>query len=530
MNLKEFFRSIALMCLCFLSLSIYGQNTADPVRRDSVIPATADETAAFLERLDSLYLDWINGQLPLRPYADTLAAFVPVDRMVDVPDSIFIQRLRTIPSGIELTYNKQVRSYLDLYTKNRRKQVSIMLGLGDYYFPMIEAKLDAMDLPLELKYLPVIESGLNPVARSRVGAQGMWQFMLNTARIYRLKVNSFVDERLDPVRSTEVACIYLKELYKIFGDWHLVIAAYNCGPGNVKKAIHRAGGKSNYWDIYYYLPRETRGFVPAFIAATYIMNFPEDHGFTAIKPEIPIETDTVMVSQELHLGQVSEVLDINLNTLSQLNPKYRKHILPGTGEQFDLRLPADKIGRFITFQDSILNHKDEVYLAKNNIDKEPAERIARPVPPSGDEVELTYVVKSGDNLGFIASWFEVGLSSLKDWNGLYSNRIKAGQKLVVYVPKSRTDEFRDINNMTFAEKQAMIGKENGTGQMEEPPGPVMAGLNDQFVTYVVKKGDNLWTIAQKFPGITNEDIMRLNQMSTNKLQIGQVLKIKRKEG
>lgn len=530
MGLKYFIRIIGLLFLCYLSVNTYGQSTVNPVRTDSINFAAAEETAAFLERLDSLYLDWINGQLPLRPYADSLMAFAPDQNMADLPDSVFIKRLKTIPSGIELTYNKQVRSYLDLYTRNRRKQVSIMLGLADYYFPMIESKLDAMDLPLELKYLPVIESALNPVARSRAGAQGMWQFMLTTARLYKLKVNSYVDERLDPVRSTEVACNYLKELYRIFGDWHLVIAAYNCGPGNIKKAIHRAGGKSNYWDIYYYLPRETRGFVPAFIAATYIMNYPEEHGFSAVKPEIPIETDTVMIGQELHLGQVSEVLGINMNTLVQLNPKYRKKILPGTGELYDLRLPADKISGFITFQDSILTHKDEVYLAKNNIDKEPAARTVHPVPPSGDEAELTYEVKTGDNLGYIASWFEVNITALKDWNGLYSNRIKAGQKLVVYVPKSKADELRDINNMTFAEKQARIGKENGTGQMEEPLIPALTGADDQYVTYIVRQGDNLWTIAQKFPGISNEDIMRLNQMSSNKLQIGQILKIKRKEG
>ncbi len=481
----------------------------------------------FMERLDSLYFAWMDGRLPVRSYEDTASAFTKDISISDLPDSVFIQRLRSIPSGIELTYNKQVRSYLDLYTKSRRKQVSIMLGLADYYFPMIEEKLDAKGLPLELKYLPIIESALNPVARSRMGALGMWQFMIGTAKVYKLKANTFIDERLDPVRSTEVACEYLAELYRIYGDWHLVIAAYNCGPGNVKKAIQRAGGKSNYWDIYYYLPRETRGFVPAFIAATYIMNFSGEHGFHAVKPEMPIESDTVMVSQELHLAQVADFLGLNIRTLELLNPKYRRKIIPAAGGPHDLRLPADQITSFIAYQDSIFKHKNDVFLAKNNLDKEPAERvISKPAPPSPDDVAITYTVKSGDNLGFISSWYEVGLSALKDWNGLYGNSIRAGQKLTVYVPKSRADELREINVMTFAEKQSRIGKENGSGQMDEPA-PVIPG--DQYVTYTVRRGDNLWLIAQKYPGITNEDIMRLNQMSSNKLQPGQVLKIKRKE-
>jgi len=329
-----------------------------------------------------------------------------------------------------------------------------MLGLGDYYFPMIEAELDKRDLPLELKYLPIIESALNPFARSKAGAVGMWQFMLGTARLYKLNVNTFVDERMDPVRSTQVACDYLKELYRIYGDWHLVIAAYNCGPGNVRKAIQRAGGKSNYWDIYYYLPRETRGFVPAFIAATYIMNYWNHHGFYAVKPEIPVDTDTVMVSQELHLAQVSDYLGIEMGILEKLNPKYRKKILPGAGGPHDLRLPADRVSQFIAYQDSIISHKNDIYLAKNNIDKEPAPRTTKAVAPSPDDVALTYTVKSGDNLGFISSWYGVSVTSLKDWNGLHNNTIRSGQKLTVYVNKSRADGLRQINDLSFAEKQA----------------------------------------------------------------------------
>ena len=530
---KKIIAFVLILAGSVLFLPLNAQQSDTRTVPDSINLAGDLFYQEYLKKLDSLYFDWINNRLPLRQYQDTAVAFRKDTNIVDLPDSVFVQRLAQIPSAIELTYNKQVRSYLDLYTKTRKKQVSIMLGLADYYFPMIETKLDAYDLPLELKYLPIIESALDPKARSRVGAQGMWQFMLGTAKLYKLKVNSYVDERLDPERSTEVACRYLKELYKIFGDWHMVIAAYNCGPGNMKKAIQRSGGKTNYWDVYYYLPRETRGFVPAFIAATYIMNYSHEHGFFAVQPEIPVISDTVLVSQELHFAQVSEVLNIPLNTLLNLNPKYRKKIIPAAGGPYELRLPADKISHFITLQDSVARHKQDVYLAKNNLDKEPsrpASSAPKPaVKPTGDEVALTYTVKSGDNLGYISAWFEVGVNSIKDWNGLYNNFLKAGQKLTIYVDKAKADEFKDINEMTFAEKQSRIGKENGTGQAEETASPT-ALADANFIYYTVRSGDNLWSIAQKYPGVSHEDIMRLNQMTNSRLQTGQVLKIKRKEG
>ncbi len=536
MNLRKIFRNTLIVTLLGCSTLLMGQQAANPLKLDSVNPAKDPVYQLYMQRLDSLYFAWQSNRLPVRLYQDTAIAFRKDNNIADLADSIFIKRLAGIPSAIELTYNKQVRSYLDLYSKSRRKQVSIMLGLSDYYFPMIEAKLDSYGLPLELKYLPIIESALNPVAKSSAGAQGMWQFMLGTAKLYKLNVNSFVDERLDPERSTEVACRYLKELYSIFGDWHMVIAAYNCGPGNMKKAIQRAGGKKNYWDVFYYLPVETRGFVPAFIAATYIMNYSQDHGFYAVRPEMPIHSDTVLVSSELHLGQASEVLGIDMATLQMLNPKYRRKILPAAGGPYALRLPEDKISTFIAFQDSILNYKQSFYLAKNNMDKEPTRAVkgkakAKTPAAKGDDVAITYTVKSGDNLGFISSWYEVGISAIKDWNGLSGSSLRSGQSLVVYVPKSKADDFKEINSLSFAEKQSRVGKENGTGQAEEQVTQVAsAGTKDQFVTYTVRSGDNLWTIAQKYPGISHEDIMRLNQMNGSKLQTGQILKIKRKEG
>lgn len=531
MRLKKIIGYTLFLILSAIFTTALGQESAIPVVPDIVDTSRDPAYQLYIQRLDSLYAAWINDRLPLRSYQDTALAFKKDTNIIDLPDSIFIQRLAAIPSAIELTYNKQVRSYLDLYTKTRKKQVSIMLGLADYYFPMIESKLDAYDLPLELKYLPIIESALDPTARSRVGAQGMWQFMLGTARLYKLNVNSFIDERLDPVRSTEVACRYLKELYKIFGDWHMVIAAYNCGPGNMKKAIQRSGGKTNYWDVYYYLPAETRGFVPAFIAATYIMNYSQNHGFYAVQPVIPVNSDTVMVSQELHLAQVSEVLGLDLKMLQQLNPKYRKKIIPAAGGPYDLRLPVENVSQYISLQDTVKNHKQDVYLAKNNMGKEPARKtsskqtVKRVASP--DDVAIDYTVKSGDNLGMIAAWYEVTVTDIRNWNGMSGSFLRAGQKLTLYVPKAKVDDMKEITDLTYAEKQSRIGKENGTGQAEEQPAP---SADDNYVLYTVRSGDNLWTIAQKYPGVSHEDIMKLNQMSSSKLQTGRVLKIKRKEG
>ena len=250
-----------------------------------------------------------------------------------------------------------------MYSVRRREQVAYMLTLGDYYFPLFEEMLDRHGLPLELKYLPVIESALNPVAVSRMGATGLWQFMLKTGQGYGLEVNSLVDERRDPYKSTEAAVRYLKDLYSIYGDWNLVIAAYNCGPGNVNKAIARSGGKQDYWEIYYRLPRETRGYVPAFIAANYIMNYYAEHNICPMKPNDFQALDTVHVNQEIHFGQIAEILDIPVNELQRLNPQFKRDIVPGNYKPYALVLPTKKMIAFIDKKDEILNCRRSAYFA-----------------------------------------------------------------------------------------------------------------------------------------------------------------------
>ena len=269
----------------------------------------------------------------------------------------YVERLSRMPSVMEMAYNDVVRKFIDRYAVRLRHSISYMLGACNFYMPIFEEALEAYQLPLELKYLPIIESALTPTAVSRAGAVGLWQFMLTTGRHYDLKVNSLVDERRDPVKSSYAAARYLSDLYKIFGDWNLVIAAYNCGPGNINKAIHRANGNKDYWQIYPYLPNETRGYVPAFIAANYIMTYYSLHNICPMTTKLPAKSDTVMISRKLHLEQVAAVMNISIDLLRSLNPMYRRDIVPGNTELSPLRLPQAETIRFIDLQDSIYNYR-----------------------------------------------------------------------------------------------------------------------------------------------------------------------------
>ena len=475
-----------------------------------------------IRNLDSLYQNWAEDRL----FIDVKMVSSDQDTIFEFEnhssDSVYISRLAAIPTVINLTYNKHVKRFIELYVVKRKKQVELMLGLADYYFPIFEEILIKEGLPLELKYLPVIESGLNPVATSRVGAQGLWQFMYRTAKSYGLEINSYVDERWDPVKSSQAAVNYLKDLFDIYGDWYLVIAAYNCGPGNVNKAIRRSGGKRNYWDIYYHLPRETRGYVPAFIGAIYSMNFHHAHGIVAALSEIPPLVDTIWVDKDLHFKQIAEVLQIPSALVQKLNPQYRRNIVPGVGGPYPLQLPIEFVADFITLQDSVSAYNRQKYFSQANLNKSPQYSSYIPDPPKGDFHELNYTIKSGDNLGFIAEWYDVGLSRLKYWNNIYGNRIRAGQKLKVYVPKDKLDRYKNVNGLSFAEKQKNEGKGQTVTVSKQKK---VVDLGGDFIVYRVKSGDNFWTIAKKYPGVSNTDIMNLNGISNTKLKIGQILKI-----
>ena len=349
--------------------------------------------------------------------------------ITELPDSIYKQRLQALPFVIEVPYNEVVRRYILRYVKHSPRQLAALQRKAEYYFPIFEDILAKHDLPYELCYMPVIESALNPQARSHMGATGLWQFMPATGKKYGLEINSLVDERMDPIRSTEAACLFLKNLYTIFQDWNLVIAAYNCGPGNVNKAIHRAGGKRDFWSIYPYLPSETRGYLPIFIAASYAMNYAEAHGICPATPLTTMASDTIVTTQRQHLKQIADNIDIPLAELRRLNPQYPRDIIPG-GKAYAICLPIEKAGVYIDKQDTIL-----AYQAKELIHnrRDEIELLHRTSVNGGYSINgvTYYKIKEGDTLGGIAKKFRVSVKQLKAWNGLKSDMIRAGKTLKI---------------------------------------------------------------------------------------------------
>ncbi len=338
-------------------------------------------------------------------------------------DSVLSRRLIDMVSPINLPYNDVVRNYISRYTNNRYGSIARIISLSQYYFPMLEEELIKSGLPVEFRAMPIIESALISTARSPMGAMGLWQFIPSTGKAYGLEINSLVDQRCDPVASTKAACRFLKDLYNIYGDWSLVIAAYNCGPGNVNKAMARSGVKEGtFWDIYYFLPRETRGYVPAFIGASYAYAYHRQHGIEVNEPPLPLATDTLHVNRLLHLGQVSEVLDLPMEVLRALNPQYRKDIIPATTKEYTLTLPQRYVVKYIEHEAQI-HAKDSLYL-KEYISPEVVRRAQN---SSGGAV---HVVKSGDTLSAIAKKYRVTVRQIMNWNGLRSaDRLSIGQKL-----------------------------------------------------------------------------------------------------
>ena len=476
----------------------------------------------FTNSLDSLLNKWyVQNTLRLNNQENDF--YLASDSFTNpiFSDTIMMERLKSINCYVELSYNEIVQKFIDLYSIKRKRLVGIMMGLSDYYFPIFEEALDEYGVPHELKYLPIIESALNTQAVSRAGATGLWQFMYSTGRMYNLKINTFVDERRDPVLASRAAARYLSDLYKIYNDWPLAIAAYNCGPGNVNKAIKRSG-KTSYWEIYNYLPRETRGYVPAFVAAVYVMNYYKDYNIVPVKIEYPISTDTLMLTQQVHFGQITAVLGLTPEIIRDLNPQYRKDIVPAVNDTLPLRLPSDYSLKFIGLQDSIFNYADSLYFKSfyAEVPNGKNRSISKPYTSSvknGEEV--VYVVRSGDNLGAIAQKYGVTVSQIKDWNGLNSNNIRVGQKLDIYSRKGKSQTTKTT---------ATTQNNNESGGNSAQTSASTINTNN-LVYYTVKSGDNFWSISQKFPGVTNTEIMEWNGITNARsLKPGQKLKIYKK--
>jgi len=425
----------------------------------------------------------------------------------NVPDSVYIERIKRMNSFINLPYNEIVKNYIILYSEKMGARFENMLGLCSYYMPIFQETLNRYDLPEELKVMAIIESALNPLAVSRAGAKGMWQFMYGTARMYGLHIDSFVDERLDPVKSADAAARYMKDAYDIFGDWNLAIASYNCGAGNVNRAIRRSGGSREFWDIWPYLPRETRGYVPAFVGALYAMNYYKEHGLRPAAVDMPVHVDTFKINKMLHLKQVSELVGVPLEELKSLNPQYRHEIVPGNDREYILRIPYNYTNAFIDCEDSLYRHKAEEYFNPATIKK---------IKDGGDGERIVYRVKSGDYLGKIASRYRVSVNQIKRWNNLKSNNIRVGQRLVIY----RGGKVISNAPASTAKPAAQ------TKQTAAAPAQKAAAVNTsaEYTTYTVKSGDSLYLIAKRYPGVSAQNIMDFNGIGSN-IKPGMTLKI-----
>lgn len=426
------------------------------------------------------------------------------DSVPEFDSLTYVKRFKTLDvnSPFKLVYNGYVKAYVNLYAKRRKKTTAKMLGLAPLYFPIFEENLDKYNLPLELKYLAIVESALNPKAKSRVGATGLWQFMYETGKMYDLNVTSYHDERSDVYKSTDAACRYLRDLYAMYNNWDLALAAYNCGPGNVNKAIRRSGGKTDFWEIMGFLPRETSGYVPAFMAVNYVMSYAAEHNIQAVKPELScFKVDTVGINCQVSFAQLSEALDIPVEYLEYINPTYKHNYIPATGKANTLCLPADKMGLFLT-------NEEEIYAQKAA--KEEKELIAQNITVEPQRSEsIVYKVKSGDGLAKIAQQYHCRTTQIKEWNNLKSDRLMVGQTLHIY-PKA-----------SYAAQQKT--QEVKATQMAA----TKATTDGKYVYYTIKPGDNLYRIASKFEGSSVDEILRLNKGLTPKsLKQGVKIKIK----
>jgi membrane-bound lytic murein transglycosylase D len=484
-------------------------------------------------------------------------------------DEEYISRMSKISCPIPLSYNRYVKDFIDLYAYKRRALTQRVMGLSNLYFPMYEEVLDKEGLPLEFKYLSIIESALNPVAVSRVGATGLWQFMYSTGIIYDLKVNSFTDDRRDPVKSTYAACKYFKDMYSIYGDWLLVIASYNCGAGNVNKAIKRSGGKKNFWEIMQFLPAETRSYVPAFIAVTYVMNYSREHNLYPITPAYSyFQVDTINVTKQVNFNVLANQIDLPLDVISFLNPIYKKNYIPDTEERYTLRLPTNKIALYMAKEEQILAlstppPKPVMPVVAKVVVRDSSSTDSTTVAQQSDssgvntaeqpevktqykfidkKVVKTHIVRKNESVASVAAIYNMSAAELKRINRLKSNKLLKGQKLSVNTTVKVKVPIENNNNQAntksnSAQNNSAVANETGsksvnvvtqsdttitnnantntTNQVKQP----------KYVYHLVQPGDTLWNIAKRYNGVTIEMIKNINNLRSSELKVGTKLKV-----
>jgi membrane-bound lytic murein transglycosylase D len=484
-------RLFLLLGILFLSGEIFAQ-------KDSVL-FMDDPIAAML---DSMMHNTYIASIPKTPTQHGNKFHYEADSIPPADPVIVESRLAKLnaQSPFDLVYNNDVQAYINLYTVRNRKSVERMLGLSELYYPMFEEQLDRYNLPLELKHLAVIESALNPTATSHSGARGLWQFMYTTGKMYNLEVNSYVDERCDPYKETVAACELLQSLYAMFGDWQIVLAAYNAGPGTVNKAIRRAGGgKLTYWQIRPFLPRETQAYVPAFIAANYVMSFHGEHNLWAIAPRKTFfDVDTVAVRQQVTFGQLEAVLGISSDELEFLNPMYKLDVIPVSfNEPYRLVLPVSKVGSFVSNEEEIYKYiKTDTAMTSLAITM----------------LKTTHTVKKGETITSISRRYKCSVTDIRGWNGLRSNTLKPGQKLVIYTP-GKAPVQAEVSNNTPAPTSEKTPPTSAKTETKTNTTTTATGSTESSGTkykyYTIRNGDNLWTVAQKY-GTTVDALKKLN--------------------
>jgi len=465
------------------------QDSPEAAKYDSLWMKQLHEAAALY---DDMYneVEAANGEKTSEPLVD--------NRIYTLPTDTLKARLELLnqKTPFNVAYNPSLESVIRSFLKRKSVLMERMITVSQFYFPLFEQKLDNYDIPLEMKYLAIVESALNPRARSRVGATGLWQFMYGTGREMKLDINSYVDERSDPIKATDAACRYLTRLYSIYEDWDLALAAYNSGPGNVNKAIRRSGGYKNYWNIRRHLPRETAGYVPAFLATMYLFEYAEEHGLTRTKAARPyFITDTVHVKNMITFDQIAKLTDVSVAELEVLNPSYKLNVIPYVaGKKHALRLPKSALGKFVANEDQIYAMvKKELASSESPLPK---------LVSKASQERIRYRVRSGDFLGKIAERYGVRVSQIKQWNGLRSNNLRIGQRLTIYPRKRGVSKKRTA--AVSAKKQTI------------PPGAKV---------HVVRRGDSLWTISRKYPGISVDNLKKWNGISGKNLKPGTKLKL-----
>lgn len=507
-----------------------------------------DDTTAFRPVTQSVLGQNLNPDMPIVRTLDSLANIkffmdyyllpdeqisniyqFPFDEVPNYPDSVVAERIAELDRNtpFNFVYNQHVKDFIDLYAIRKRKLTSRALGLAAIYFPLFEEMLDKYNMPLELKYLAVVESALNPTAVSRAGARGLWQFMYNTGKMYGLKSNSLVDDRSDPYKATDAACRHLRDLYNIYDDWSLALAAYNSGAGNVNKAIRRSGGIKNYWAIWPYLPRETRGYVPAFIAVTYVMNYAAEHNLYPLNPGILYGgIDTILVKDALSFNQISEFLSIPTDQVKFLNPAYKEGIIPATPyKNYVLRLPKDKIADFINNEKALYQFKTKQGLER--------EKMLATIKSATERT--VHIVKKGETLGKIANKYHCKVSDIKKWNGLKRNTLKQRQRLIIY-PAETTEKKQVVANTETTPKTSQLKSDTSittVAQDHIKPDtgvrlkPTEKPVKPEEIVHIVTKGENLGLIARNH-NVSVKELMTVNNLKKSTLKIGQRLIIKGK--